>query len=119
MSNPDLPPDSITTLPPDSRLAAIRARLEERPCFATHELYGDRARDANGWIRQAKAAIIAVLDRHKPVHVDHPLNPNLANCSTCRDLGPEINSPAAYPCEEIEDIAKALGIGVDDGRAPV
>ena len=47
--------------------AAIRARLEERPCFATHELHDDRARDANGWISHAKAAIVAVLDLHRTV----------------------------------------------------
>lgn len=85
--------------------AAIRAKLAswgDDPCgYATCVVVG--------W-SEMRAAIVAVLDRHKPAHVDHPLNPNLANCSTCRDLGPEINSPAAYPCEEIEDIAKALGI---------
>lgn len=64
-------------------------------------------------LMRAQAAIVAVLDRHKPVHVDHPLNPNLADCSTCRDIGFDgYNEPAGYPCEEIEDIAKALGIEV-------
>lgn len=109
--------------------AAIRARLEERPCFATHELYGDRARDANGWIRQGKAAIVAVLDRHKPgypdgreyeehdepvfdragtpqghVSVKGDLAPGYY-CETCREFS---------PCETVKDVAEKLGVGVDD-----
>jgi hypothetical protein len=57
-----------------------------------------------------RAALTAVLDLHKPRPAGIPGKPHLADCSTCRDLGPEINSPAGYPCDEIEAIAKALGV---------
>lgn len=93
---------------PDRLDAAIRARLEERPCFATHELYGDRARDANGWISHAKAAIVAVLDRHKPQRLDDEHDPYCDECSSLAGV------TVTYPCRTARDIAKELGVEVDD-----
>ena len=94
--------------------AAIRARLEERPCFATHELHGDRARDANGWISHAKAAIAAALDLHKPrTAVEGPLE-GKPICDECSD-GTNEWLATADPCPTKRDIATELGIQVNDG----
>lgn len=89
----------------------IRARLDSGLAHMTDpapELVGEIA---NEW----HDALLAVLDLHKPRPAGIPGKPHLADCSTCRDLGPEINSPAAYPCDEVEAIAEALGVEADGG----
>lgn len=86
--------------------AVIRARLHQDRPYVTEGAgrYGRNAADT--W----HEALLAVLDLHKPVPVSHPLNPNLANCAVCMDIGPEICSPVGYPCDTVEAIAEKLGV---------
>lgn len=106
--------------------AAIRAKLAERPTFATHELSGERARDANAWTQHAASALTAVLDRHKPTYYNgtveyaHREEPVFSADGTPRGtvevrgeaLPPDWCEPCAAvtPCDEVLAIAKALGV---------
>lgn len=86
----------------------IRARLAEFDASmgSTGSLWG---------AEEMRAAIEAVLERHKPRSAGIPNKPHIADCCTCMDVGPEVCSPAGYPCETVEAIAGKLGIGVDGG----
>lgn len=99
-------PDGVETWPPKPKESApvdlaaqIRKRLENS--------------DPGWWEGEMKAALLAVLDVHKPER--HSIGAKVwHNCASCRDTdwnGPEV----PWPCETVEAIAKALGIEVDGG----
>lgn len=95
--------------------AAIRAKLADRPALAAHELPGDRARDVNGWMSSARAAIEAVLDKHSHRRASGTLGyPHDFGCGTCHTwMRGSKDVQGLGWCETVRDIAKALGIGVD------
>ena len=66
--------------------------------------------DASDAMEQMREALLLVLNLHSPRSAGIVNKPHLAECVVCRDIGPEINSPAAYPCETVEAIATGLGI---------
>lgn len=76
---------------------AIRARLDE---FCESDMCAE----------VGKAALLAVLDLHKPRSAGVPTKPHIMDCSVCLDVGTEWCSPVGYPCETVEAIAKALGV---------
>lgn len=81
--------------------AAVRARLDEfdASMTATGSLWGTD---------EMRAAIVAVLDRHK-------LNPHPSGlgpyCETC--VG-GYEGVSEWPCKTVKDVATALGIEVPD-----
>lgn len=81
---------------------AIRARLDE---FCESDMCAE----------VGKAALLAVLDLHKPRSAGIPKKPHIADCSVCMDVGPEVCSPVGYPCETVEAIAEKLGVEADGG----
>lgn len=93
---------------PDGLDAAIRAKLDgwlDDICGAWSN--GCAVEDHDRAIRM-RAAIVAVLDRHKPQRLDDEHDPYCAECSGLHAV------PVTYPCRTIRDIATELGIEADD-----
>lgn len=97
MNNPDLPPDSITTLD-----AAIRERIRIVPDLDS------MAEDVRFEydIEPIHAALTAVLDRHKPGMEVY----GARTCRHCYEVMDADHETAAYPCPTVRAIAKELGV---------
>lgn len=92
----------------------IREKVARRPSVFPGMVRPSETYDRyKGWSDRSAAALLAVLDRHKP-EPDSMGGRVSYYCANCRDtgwLGPGVD----WPCETVEDIAKELGIEVDRG----
>jgi hypothetical protein len=90
----------------DDVAAAIRGRIERRP-----DIFPGMARGGashlryKGWSDQMAAALLAVLELHRPFHRMSTY------CSAC---WPGTQERSLYPCPTVRAVAKALGLEVAD-----
>ena len=88
--------------------AAIRAKLDEWQQFRRQD---GAIAEGYGYDEMA-AAIVAVLDRHKPAGDEH-FAASFAGC--CAVCGTYYEYPVAYRCPTVRAIAEKLGVEVDRG----
>lgn len=125
----ELPPAPTEPVHRADVLDAVRVKIEHPPTV-TAETAGESAVRINHWASAARAALLAVLERHKATYYDgrpeyeHHEEPVFSADGTPRgtievrgkQLPPDWCEPCGevVPCSEMREIAEALGIGVSD-----